>query len=319
MNQYHYAPPKQQARRKSKKGLIFLIFLLLCVSVISIAWKHLNIAAAENEPPLPMPQQAGSITDITAANAYVLNIDTNTVFFQKNSDEQIAPASTAKLVTALTVLDYCSLDEEVTVGNEIDFVSPDSSRAWLNYGSTLTVEQLLVALLLPSGNDAAYTLATYAGAKIAAEDNLSSEQYIDDFIQAMNEKARELGAASSNFTSPDGYDESGQYTTAYDLAQIAKACLDHDVLAEIMGSYQISSVWPDGEEITYYNSNELLELGNSFYYANAIGLKTGNSSAAGSCLVSAAVINGETYVCVVMGAVDENRYWDTLAIYAAIE
>lgn len=140
--------------------------------------------------------------DIMATNAYVVNVGTNSVLYQKNSDEHIAPASTAKILTALTALDYCSLDDTITVGSEIDLIASDSSTAGLNYGDRLTVKQLLVAMLLPSGNDAAYTLAVSAGKRIAGDDGLGAQQAVDVFVDAMNQKAKEIGTASSNFETP---------------------------------------------------------------------------------------------------------------------
>ncbi len=264
-------------------------------------------------------QTASIFAGITAANACVINTDTNTLLYQKNSREQIAPASTAKMLTALTVLDYYSPDDALTVGSELDLVAADASRAWLNHGDELTVQQLLVALLLPSGNDAAYTLAVNTGKVISGEDSLPIQQYIETFITTMNKKAEAVGAHSSNFTTPDGYDAYGQYTTAYDLAQIAIACLHNSCLAEIMGSFRISDTWLNGREVTYYNSNELLDPDSSYYYPSAIGLKTGHSSQAGACLVSAAKIGGETYVCVIMGAMDEDRFLDSKNIYSELE
>ncbi|WP_143162386.1 serine hydrolase [Sporobacter termitidis] len=257
--------------------------------------------------------------DIIATNAYVLDVDTNSVLFQKNSDVHIAPASTAKMLTALTVLDYCSLDDTITVGSEIDLIASNSSRAGLNYGDTLTVKQLLVAMLLPSGNDAAYTLAVNAGKRIAGKDGLGVQQAVKVFIDAMDLKAKGVGATSSNFISPDGYDADGQYTTAFDLAQIAKACLGNDALSEIMSSYKIYDTWRNGREVTYYNTNNLLNPDSQYYYSNAVGLKTGSTGDAGSCLVSAAAINGQTYICVVMGSSAETRFSDCLTVFSAID
>ena len=217
------------------------------------------------------------------------------MLYQKNSEDRTAPASTAKLLTALTALKYCELDEAVTVGEEIGYMAEDASRSWLYEGNRLTVEQLLVALLLPSGNDAAYVLARHTGAKIAGAPETSMQKSIDTFVGAMNELAKSVGAVSSNFITPDGYDAEGQYTTAFDLAQIAKACLADETLMRIVGSYKMYQTWLDGREVTYRNSNELINPESDFYYSNAIGMKTGSSSQAGACLVSAAVIGGITY------------------------
>lgn len=273
----------------------------------------------QNEAVVPIPGTVDSVdsisVDVTAKNVVVMNADTNTLLYQKNSTDKIAPASTAKLITALTVLDYCSPDDEITVGTEIELMHEDSSRAWLNRGDVLTVRQLLIALLLPSGNDAAYTLAVNTGKKIAGDSSLTNEQSVDVFMDKVNEKAQMLGLENSNFLAPDGYDTEGQYTTAYDLAIIAKACLDNPYISEIVANYKSYQKWVSGREVTYNNSNELLNPNSQYYRSEVIGLKTGASGLAGACIVSAAVINGETYICVVMGSTNDARFQDSIAIY----
>lgn len=277
----------------------------------------------QNEPISPTPGSVGSVdsisVDLTAKNVVVMNADTNTLLYQKSSTDKIAPASTAKMITALTVLDFCSPEDELTVGAEIGLMHEDSSRAWLNKGDILTVRQLLVALLLPSGNDAAYTLAVNTGKKIAGDSSLTNEQSIDLFMDKVNEKAHTLGAENSNFVAPDGYDAEGQYTTAYDLAIIAQACLGDPYISEIVANYKSYQKWVSGREVTYNNSNELLNPNSQYYYPEAIGLKTGASTLAGNCLVSAAVINGETYICVMMGSTADGRFTDSITIYDKIK
>lgn len=276
---------------------------------------------SQNETASPAPaDSADSISvDVVAKNVVVMNADTNTLLYQKNSTEKIAPASTAKMITALTVLDYCSPDDEMTVGTEIELMHEDSSRAWLNQSDVLTTRQLLVALLLPSGNDAAYTLAVNVGKKIAGDNNLANAQSVDVFMDKVNEKARMLGLENSNFLAPDGYDSEGQYTTAYDLAIIAKACLDDPYISEIVSSYTLYQKWVSGREVTYKNSNELLNPNSQYYRPDVIGIKTGASGLAGSCIVSAAIINEETYICVVMGSTKDARFQDSITLYDRIE
>ncbi|MHA9737093.1 transpeptidase-like D-Ala-D-Ala carboxypeptidase VanY-D [Robinsoniella peoriensis] len=274
----------------------------------------------QNETVSPALDSANSLSvNITAANAIVINADTNETLYQKNGTDKIAPASTAKMITALTVLDYCSTDDEMRVGAEIELMHDDSSRAWLMQGDTLTVRQLLVALMLPSGNDAAYTLAVNTGKKIAGDKGLSNAKAIDVFMDKVNQKAKSLGAKNSNFVVPDGYDADGQYTTAYDLAVIAKACLDAPCISEIVASYSSYERWPNGREVTYNNTNELLNPNSQYYRPEVIGLKTGTSSLGGACIVSAAVINGNTYICAVMGSTEDARFQDSIDIIDAIK
>lgn len=257
--------------------------------------------------------------DLDARNVYLLNVSTNTVLYEKESKQRIAPASTTKMLTALTALDYCDEDEEIKIGREIDLIAQDASRAWLTVGSRLNLRQLLVALLLPSGNDAAYSLAVYTGRKICEDETLSIDRALKAFMTAMNKKAADIGAFDSNFVSPDGYDTEGQYTTAYDLACIAKACMESEILKGIVGCYRISDVWLSGQEVTYYNTNELINPESPYYYEYAVGLKTGNSGAAGACLVSCAYINDELYICVVMGSTEQGRWLNSLTLYHSIK
>ena len=330
--------------KKKKRGYYRAVCIVLCLLTAVTAFGIVNMIKSGKETTIPGKKivknnedyslgdggqsetvspsldPANSLSvDITAANAIVINADTNTVLYQKNSTDKIAPASTAKMITALTVLDYCSPDDEMRVGAEIEMMHDDSSRAWLMQGDTLTVRQLLVALMLPSGNDAAYTLAVNAGKEIAGDKGLSNAQAIDVFMDKVNQKAKSLGAENSNFVVPDGYDADGQYTTAYDLAIIAKACLDDPYISEIVASDSSYERWPNGREVTYNNTNELLNPDSQYYLPEVIGLKTGTSSLGGACIVSAAVINGNTYICAVMGSTGDSRFQDSIDIYDAIK
>ncbi len=286
-------------------------------------YSWLTVDKSEDEPLLSeqsKSRQANTIDlDITAANAIVVNKDTNAVLYQKNGTDRIAPASTAKMITALTVLEYCSPEDEMRVGAEIEMIHSDSSTARLMKGDTLTVRQLLIALMLPSGNDAAYTLAVNTGKAIADDNSLTNQQAIKIFMDKVNEKAREIGVTDSNFVVPDGYDAKGQYTTAYDLSIIAKACLENSIISEIVASNASYEKWLNGREVTYNNSNELLDPNSPFYRPEVIGLKTGTSSLGGACVVSAAVIDGETYICVVMGSTKESRFQDSVDILDRIK
>lgn len=346
-NDRNYNRRNRQKSRTKKRILYGSACVALCLLIAGAAFSAANLLKGGKAPPpldnetvssnevffqedrgqneevSPIPGPVNSVdsisVDVVAKNVVVMNADTNTLLYQKNSTDKIAPASTAKLITALTVLDYCSPDDEMTVGTEIELMHEDSSRAWLNQGDILTTKQLLIALLLPSGNDAAYTLAVNAGKRIAEDSNLTNAQSVDVFMDKVNEKAQMLGLENSNFLAPDGYDTEGQHTTAYDLAIIAKACLDNPYISEIVSSYTSYQKWVSGREVTYNNSNELLNPNSRYYYSEAIGLKTGASTLAGNCLVSAAVINGKTYICVMMGSTVDDRFTDSITIYDKIK
>lgn len=343
-NNGNYDNRNRRKSKKKKRVYYMATCFVLCLFIAITAFGIVNLIRDGKETPIPgknatqkneeyspvdgeQNETVSSSLDpvnslsvnIKAANAIVINADTNETLYQKKGTDKIAPASTAKMITALTVLDYCSTDDEMRVGAEIALMHDDSSRAWLMQGDTLTVRQLLVALMLPSGNDAAYTLAVNTGKKIAGDKGLSNAQAIDVFMDKVNQKAKSLGAENSNFVVPDGYDADGQYTTAYDLAVIAKACLDDPCISEIVASYSSYERWPNGREVTYNNTNELLNPNSQYYRPEVIGLKTGTSRLGGACIVSAAVINGNTYICAVMGSTENDRFQDNIDIIDAIK
>lgn len=269
--------------------------------------------------PAPKKNIANLDVNVNAPNVYLFDVENEVVLYEKESNAKIAPASTTKMLTAITVLDYCELNEEAEVGQEIYLIANDASKAWLSVGDKLTIKQLLDALLLPSGNDAAYSLAVYTGRKISGDYNLSIQDSINLFISTMNKKAVSIGATHSNFSCPDGYDANGQYTTAYDLSRIGEEFIGNSTLKEIASSIRISDKWPNGKEITYKNTNELINPESPYYYKNVIGLKTGSSGNAGDCLVSAANINNKLYICVLMGSTSKEDKWlDSIKLYNSI-
>lgn len=317
-------------RKRHDAGRFTLLSVFILASVLLAGYVELNekdillTPVMSMEDPLiseqlPEVHESRRISvDIDATNAYLWEVSSNTVLYEKESEARIAPASTAKILTALTVLEYCEENDLVTVGNEVQLIAADASRAWLYPGNELTVRQLLDALLLPSGNDAAYALAVFTGRRISRDDTVSIEDALAAFMKAMNEKAAEIGAVHSCFAVPDGYDTDGQYTTAQDLALLAGAFLKSDILREIAGSFRLSDVWLSGQEVTYYNTNELINPESPYYYECAAGLKTGKSETAGCCLISCADIDDKLYVCVVMGSTEEGRWQDSIKLYDAI-
>ncbi|MCI2046982.1 MAG: VanZ family protein [Faecalibacterium sp.] len=255
---------------------------------------------------------------LEAASALLLDLTSQTTLYASHETDPVAPASTTKLLTALTAWDFCAPNEIVSIGQEVTYIAADASRAGLMPGEELTVEQLYHAMLLPSGNDAAYALAVYAGRRISDDDSLSIEAALDTFIAAMNDKAAALGASNSHFVCPDGYDADGQYTTAADLACIAAAVLRQPLLSEICGTLSFSDTWPSGEQASFTNTNFLLDPTSEYYDPAVIGLKTGRSSAAGCCLVAAAKHGGDTYLTIVMGSSETGRWTDTRALFACV-
>lgn len=213
----------------------------------------------------------------------VIEKDSQRVIYSKNQDEKLPMASTTKIMTAITVIQNCqNLDELIQVDDSAVGVSGTS--IYLRQGEELTVEDLLYGLMLRSGNDAAVALACHIS---------GSEK---EFAKLMNDMAKKIGANNSHFANPHGLDNPEHYTTAYDLALITSYALNNPIFKKIVStkSYVIEATnKSDKRYLT--NKNKLLSK-----LEGCCGVKTGFTSKAGRCLVSATEQNETTYVCVVL-------------------
>lgn len=249
--------------------------------------------------------------DINAQSAILFDAKTGNVLYYKEPITPVFPASTAKLLTALVVQDWCVEENEVTVGSELDMVAADSTVAKLKKGQVLTIRNLLEGMLVPSGNDAAYVLAAYVGRKSLQNENASLKEAIPEFIRLMNDKAKSLGAINSNFKTPDGYDAIGQYTTAFDMGLIGMAAAENEGILEICNKTRARNVFVDGKDVTWSNTNSLIVKESGRYYPYCLGLKTGTSTMAGRCLISVAKKDGQEVVSVVMNSNSVGRWEDS--------
>lgn len=248
--------------------------------------------------------------NIKAKSAILINAKTGDILYHKNAIDPVFPASTSKLLTSLVALDWCYEDEEVTVGEEVKMMAWDSTRAYLREGQTLTIGTLIDAMLLPSGNDAAYVTAVYVGRKSLQKPGATKEEAVLEFSKLMNRKAKELGVMNSKFLTPDGYDAIGQFTTAYDMGMIGLAAIKNDIIVESSMKAVSRSIFISGEDRTWTNTNALIKKNDHRYYAYAVGLKTGTSTMAGRCIVAAGRKNGKEVICVVMNSTSDGRWAD---------
>jgi D-alanyl-D-alanine carboxypeptidase (penicillin-binding protein 5/6) len=251
---------------------------------------------------------------VDAEAAILFDAETKEIIYHKNALQAVFPASTAKLLTALVALDWCTEDEEVTIGEEVTMIGSGSTTAYLNEGQILTIRNLLAAMLLPSGNDAAYAIAAYVGRKSLQDTEASKEEAVAEFIRLMNLEAKTHGVKNSCFKTPDGYDAIGQYTTAYDMGLIGVAAADNELIVEVTDQGKSRNIFPSGEDVTWYNTNKLVKQGYEQYYSKAIGLKTGTSTMAGRCLVAAAEEGGRKVVCAIMDSSSSGRWDDAIAL-----
>ncbi len=230
---------------------------------------------------------------VSAPCAVLISADSGLVLYEKNAHTRMYPASTTKVMTAILALENGNFDDVVTVShNAVNTISFDSSKAGLYEGEHISFKDLVYTLLICSANDSANVIAEHIAGDVSA------------FVDMMNKRASELGAKNTHFVNTHGLHNESHYTTAYDLAILARHAMTIPAFREIvaMRSYSLA---PSNkfDETRYFNStNHLLNPNSPYYYKNAIGIKTGYTDNAKSCLVSAAEANGKTYIAVVLGA-----------------
>jgi serine-type D-Ala-D-Ala carboxypeptidase (penicillin-binding protein 5/6) len=237
------------------------------------------------------------------AEAWALvDADTGLYLAGKNSDHRLPIASTTKIMVALIAFEEgVDLDEEVTISEQAErFVGFTYSNVGLIQGERLSVRELLVAALVPSGTEAVYALAEHLG-----------DGSVDEFVEEMNQKADSMGLKNTHFEDPAGLDARGHYSSARDLATIARVAMEYPTFDDIVDTEQ-ATISTQNREIEFSNTNNLL-----YVYDEANGVKTGTSPKAGPCLVASATDGDESYVAVVLDARGEEYRFD--AAWTALE
>lgn len=219
---------------------------------------------------------------LSAASAILVDAQSGRVLFEQNAHEERAIASITKLMTALVAAESADdLQKEVTILPE--WTGVEGSSIYLRAGETVSLEALLYGLLLNSGNDAAVAVAGHCAGDV------------DSFVERMNAKAAELGMEQTHFTNPNGLSQDGHYSTAYDMALLARACLKNETVAKIAATKSITL----GTR-TFTNHNKLL-----WRYEGCTGMKTGYTELAGRTLVSSARRDAQTLIAVTLCAPDD--------------
>ncbi len=224
----------------------------------------------------------------------LMNLDTDSIVYEKNPDKRRSPASITKIMTYIIVTQNVNDLEgtKVTATKETidELLGTDSSVANIKAGDEFSVYQLLHGMMIASGNDAALILANYIG-----NGNTST------FVDMMNEKAYDLGCENTHFVNPHGLYDPNHYTTTNDMLKITKYALTMPYFSEITNK-TVSYIL--GDDLPLVTTNRLIDPinGGSYYYRYAKGIKTGHLDEAGYCLASSAVRGGYTYLCIAMGA-----------------
>lgn len=282
---------------------IIITFLLISVVLSNFAFVAYcdDISTSITNKPQSILKDPSIVLDIATPSAILIDSKTGNILFEKNSNEKMYPASITKIMTAILALEKGDLNKTIKMSHKSVYdVDAGSSNAGFSEGEELTLEQLLNALLIYSANESANAIAEYIGGTK------------ENFAQMMTQRAKELGAKNTNFVTPSGLHNPNHYTTAYDMAMIAKYALTIPKFREIVKTlnYTLSptNVCPNPKEL--HNKNQLMLRSSKYYYPYAIGVKTGYTTVAGSTLVSAAVKNNIELISVVLNSPieDVNSY-----------
>lgn len=249
---------------------VLTIFLIFNIAITNI---FANEQGEEIEDTLAFPE-------ITADAYMLISQDDELILAEHNIDSLVYPASTTKIMTAILVLENAELTETETMTSEMyNLIPVGSSHAAIDRNETLTVEDLLYCLMLPSGNEAAIMLAYHVAGNI------------ENFSVMMNEKAMEIGATNTNFVNPHGFHDENHYTTTSDMAKITLYACQNEMFNEISNTAQktISATNTKSEPRIVYTTNKLIyRTSDSRYYEYAKGIKSGYTSQAGYCLIASA-------------------------------
>jgi D-alanyl-D-alanine carboxypeptidase (penicillin-binding protein 5/6) len=243
------------------KKLIFLFILLIPINVFAIA---------DN-----------------AKSSILIEASTGTIILDNNSHEKRSMASMTKMMTLLITMEYLdsgkiSLTDEVPISSNA--ASMGGSQVYLAANTTMPLETLLKAISIASANDAAVAVAEYIAGST------------DNFVELMNNKLNELGLTDTHFQNVHGLDGDNHYSSAYDMAYIAKELIKHESILEYSSTYEDYITHPDGTNTWIVNTNKLIN-----YYPGLDGLKTGYTESAGYCLTATAKRGNMRLISVVMG------------------
>ena len=302
--------------KKSRFATFFLTLLLtLTVFTGNVAADSTDGGAGRDTSAQPVQPEEGfvcdKLTDPNSKSIFMVSLDTGTVVFTMNPDERLPMASLTKImtyiVTAETVSDLHNTRTTVPESVEQELAGTGSSLAFLQTGEEFSIYELLNLMMVPSGNDAALTLAKYVDALHLPAEDASFDTDGDgqmSFVELMNRKARELGCTNTHFMNPHGLYEEDHYTTAREMATIAQYALTLPYFAEITSQtyYTQAPTNLTSESRTVSTTNRMLVESSAEYYPYATGIKTGSLNESGYCIAASGLYDGYSYLVICLGS-----------------
>lgn len=310
-----------------KKRFLFSVFLIAVLALTAVS-PAFGVYAAEEENEEETEEYAEEIPEayywtietneikkwpqgpqVEAEAASVMDVDTGAFLYAKNMEAKMYPASITKIMTTLVAIenmDPAKLDKKIKASAEaLAPIGPDSSQIWLSPGEKITMRSALYAIMLASGNDASNVVAETVGGSI------------DNFVQMMNDKAKELGCINTHFVNPHGLHDENHYTCAHDMALITQAAYEKPLFRQIIKTveYKIPKTKYMKEDRWLLNHQKMLYEDDEFTYEGCVGGKTGFTDDAWNTLVTLAERDGKTLVCVELRV---NGSWKTFRESAAL-
>lgn len=236
--------------------------------------------------------------------------------FENRINERCYPASITKLITALVTLKYMDEDDVIVVGDELNMVEALSSRCGISKGEKFKLKDILYGLLLPSGGDAAYTIAVNVARKVSGNPNMGYVAAKNYFVSMMNKYMKSIGATGTNCVNPHGYPVDGHYSTVHDLLLVAQEVLKNDTLKSITSTSYKYVTAITGKGRSWRTTNSLISSGAYYYSSYSHGMKTGTVNDNYTGIISAATKEGRTIITIVIGTPSYNaRYEATHKLY----
>lgn len=255
--------------------------------------------------PAEIKQKADEL-QLDAEAAILINADTGDILYEKNINQKEYPASITKLMTMLLAFENCDMDETITFSKEAVFsIEPGSSHIGIDQGEEITVDQAMYAIMLQSANEVSNGVAEHIDGSLEA------------FAQHMTQRAKELGALNTNFVNANGLHDENHYTTAYDMALIARELLKYPHFKDILACtyYEIPPTNIQSETRYLHGQTQLIKEASAFYYEYCEGGKTGFTDQAGNTLVAYAQKDGTEIISVVLKSTGYGEYTDTIKLF----
>lgn len=285
-----------------KRFLPLLMALTLIFPSFSVFAEE--VSSETNE----ISQENAQTSDLTLAaeTAVLMDAASGEILYEKNADQKMYPASITKLMTILLALEHGKLTDEITFSHDAVYnIEQGSAHIAIMEGETLTLEQVLRAIILRSANEASNGVAEYVDGSV------------EEFAKHMTERAKELGCTNTNFVNANGLHDENHYTTAHDMALIAKELLTHEEYRSMMSEtyYEIPPTNLQTETRYLHGQHQMLNPNSIYYYEDAIGGKTGFTTEALNTLVTYAERDGMELIAVVMKCNGAEHYTDTAALF----